>query len=832
MEQLLHLNFKGGTSVLKYQALKSTPKKPYAFILKGLLCIQALLISSCSLEFMGLRSSLTGSTSNLNVAATTYKFTANGRVNAIAHDPSGNTYLGGEFTTVNVEHLARRAITLNTADGSIDSSMDFSVGFNNLVVAIAVLADGSILYGGYFTEYRGQPANRIAKLDSAGNLDTTFSPPAANGFDNGVFALAVSGTDIYVGGLFTTYNPGSQSANYIAKLDSAGNLDTVFSPPASNGFNSSVWALTVSGTDIYVGGQFTTYNPGSQSANRIAKLDIAGNLDTVFSPPAANGFSGTVYVIAISGTDIYVGGSYATYNPGAQSVNSIAKLDSAGNLDTVFSPPAANGFDGAVYAVVISGTDIYLGGSFNSYVPGGFQPANRIAKLDNVGNLDTVFSPPAAFGFDQRVEAIVVIGTNIYVGGLFTTYDHGGGADSANRIAKLDSSGNLDTTFSPPTANGLSREVSAISVSASGTEIYVGGAFVAYNIGSQSINYIAKLDSAGNLDTTFSPPAANGFNGFVEALAISGTDIYVGGQFTTYNPGAQSANRIAKLDMTTGVLDTVFSPPASNGFNNSVYTLAVSGTDIFAGGSFTTYNPGTQSANRLAKLDSAGNLDTVLSPPASNGFNSNVFDLAISGTDIYVGGSFVTYNPGSQSANRIAKLDSTGNLDTVFSPPAANGFNSFVNAVAVSGTDIYVGGGFSTYNPGSQSATRIAKLDSTGNLDTVFSPPASNGFSTTVRDIVISGSDIYVGGSFTTYNPGTQSANRIAKLDSAGNLDTTFSSPAANGFDNQVFSLAVFGTSVYVGGLFTAVNTSLGTLPLLYSAVLDSTSGGLIAPEL
>jgi len=66
------------------------------------------------------------------------------------------------------------------------------------------------------------------------------------------------------GGVFTTYNPGSQSANYIAKLDSSGNLDTTFSPPASNGFNTNVRTLAVSGTDIYVGGNFNVYRIGSE----------------------------------------------------------------------------------------------------------------------------------------------------------------------------------------------------------------------------------------------------------------------------------------------------------------------------------------------------------------------------------------------------------------------------------------------------------------------------------------------------------------------------------------------------------------------------------------
>jgi hypothetical protein len=85
--------------------------------------------------------------------------------------------------------------------------------------------------------------------------------------DNGagtVYALAVSGTDLYAGGTFTT--AGGLPANRIAKWNgSAWSALGAGIGPA--GF--TVYALTVSGTDLYAGGDFTT--AGGVPAIHIAK---------------------------------------------------------------------------------------------------------------------------------------------------------------------------------------------------------------------------------------------------------------------------------------------------------------------------------------------------------------------------------------------------------------------------------------------------------------------------------------------------------------------------------------------------------------------------------
>ena len=161
-----------------------------------------------------------------------------------------------------------------------------------------------------------------------------------------------------------------------------------------------------------------------------------------------------------------------------------------------------------------------------------------------------------------------------------------------------------------------------------------------HHIGGQNRNRIAKLSSTGTgaADPSWNP-SANGTA--VNALAVSGGDVYVGGDFTQI--GGQSRNNIAKLSTTgTGAADASWSPDASGG----VHALAVSGGDVYAGGYFSSI--GGQSRNRIAKLSSTG---TGAADPSWNpGAAGSVRALAVSGGDVYAGGDLAQI--GGQARNR------------------------------------------------------------------------------------------------------------------------------------------------------------------------------------
>src|SRR5438046_1901031 len=120
----------------------------------------------------------------------------------------------------------------------------------------------------------------------------------------------------------------------------------------------------------------------------------------------------------------------------------------------------------------------------------------------------------------------------------------------------------------------------------------------------------------------------------------------------------------------------------------SVRALAVSGSDIYAGGTFTT--AGGSAANYIAKWD--GSSWSAL----SSGMNLYVSALAVSGTDLYVGGGFNT--AGGKVSGSIAKWDgsSWSALGLGMGDSSGDIFGPFVAALTVSGSDLYAGGNFTT----------------------------------------------------------------------------------------------------------------------------------------
>jgi len=313
-------------------------------------------------------------------------------------------------------------------------------------------------------------------------------------------------------------------------------------------------------------------------------------------------------------------------------------------------------------------------------------------------------------GLDNAVQALAVIGTDLYAGGSFTT----AGGVSANSVAKWDG-----VNWSP-LGSGMNTNTAVQALAVIGTNLYAGGQFT--TAGGVSANYVAKWNGS-----TWSA-LGSGMNGHVFTLVVMGTDLYAGGNFTT--AGGVSANNIARWDGSSW-------SPLGNGMNYPVTTLVVMGTDLYAGGNFTT--AGGLNASSIAKWN--GSTWSTL----GNGMNNTADALAAIGTNLFAGGTFTT--AGGISANYIAKWDATS------WSPLGNGTNGILRALTVMGTELYAGGDFST--AGSVSANNITTWDGSS-----WSPLGS-GMNNAVLTLIVIGTDIFAGGHFTA--AGGVSANYVAK---------------------------------------------------------------------
>jgi len=172
-----------------------------------------------------------------------------------------------------------------------------------------------------------------------------------------------------------------------------------------------------------------------------------------------------------------------------------------------------------------------------------------------------------------------------------------------------------------------------------------------------------------------------GTDGDVVALAVSGTDLYAGGSFTA--AGGVAARNIARWNGSTwSALGTGMDPWP-------VRALAVSGSDLYAGGDFTT--AGGVSANRVAKWD--GTTWSPLGTGMSGGSFTGVKALAVSGNDLYAGGDFTW--AGGVTVNSMARWDGA-TWSALGSGMNRPGWGLYPDnyALAASGDALFAGGSF------------------------------------------------------------------------------------------------------------------------------------------
>jgi hypothetical protein len=497
-----------------------------------------------------------------------------GYVEAAVTDGLGNLYVGGTFT------VAGNVIANNVAEWNGSSWSALGSGMNNQVSALAV--SGTNLYAGGDFTMATNSGGATVNVNYVARWNGSSWSALGSGMGGEVLALAVSGTNLYAGGWFTTATNSGGAAvavNYVAQWNGSS------WSALGSGMDSYVFALAVSGTNLYAGGIFTM--AGGKTANSIAQWNGSS------WSALGSGMNNDVEALAVSGTNLYAGGWFAT--AGGVSANYIAQWN--GSSWSALS----SGMNGNVHALAVSGNTLYAGGEFTR---AGAIGADSIAQW-NGSSWSALGS-----GMNSWVEALAVSGNTLYAGGDFTM----AGGISAKYIAQWN--GSSWTAL----GSGINNSVLALAVS--GTNLYAGGSFT--TAGGTNANYIAQWNGSSW------SALGSGMDSYVYALAVSGGTLYAGGYFTmATNSGgvAVPANYIAQWNGSSW-------SALGAGVNNFVYALAVSGTNLYAGGAFTT--AGGISANNIGQWK--GSSWSAL----GSGMNHVVYTLAVLGNVLYAGGEFTT----------------------------------------------------------------------------------------------------------------------------------------------------------------------------------------------
>lgn len=643
------------------------------------------------------------------------------------------------------------------------------------------------------TVFVGGNFSRIAPYTgSSARFDSTSAAlkswPEVDGVVNDVVADGSGGW--YLGGNFRSV--GGQPRTDLAHVMPDGTLDPGFAPTT----NGEVRALAVGAGGVFAGGEFSQAN-GTARGNLAAFFPngdlsgFVGNVDgtgphTLFDPLG-------VHALLLKGSKLYVGGEFNRAN-GAVRLRGAAFAVGNSALDSSWQPNPNRLINGI--ALDSDGTDLFIGGRF-SEVDGSTlaanTPRNGVAKVNESNGL----ADPnwlAAIGSGTDLKTLMVFGSQVYLAGTVNVLSPPNWP--AASFSTVNNNAGIDNNWHPLPLGSVQ------SLAAAGSTVYLGSGSIADGLPQPAIMGIDKdTFNPGSSTPTFAPPLGRGRLQLpsgqeigVRAIAVNGSDVVAGGTFTT--AGGVDRRNLAAIDLNTGE-PTAFNPPMKGTISGltSVTALALTSDGlVWAGGDFITEGPNPRA--QLAAFDRTTGAIASFHRDPSGGVLEGVTSLAASGSTVYVGGTFTHVGGAAFPRRNVAAVRHVPGEDGTVLPfdPDVDGA---VRALAVDGDKVYLGGQFSTVNGSIASLKRdrrnIAVVDATTGLDTGLDPDADN----VVRSLHVAEGNLYAGGDFLNVGHGIP-RQRLAAFSTLTGATRDWNP----GADGPVRALATYGPTVFAAGDF------------------------------
>jgi hypothetical protein len=222
---------------------------------------------------------------------------------------AANVYLGGGLTEPSGGSGRTNLFAISRATGTL---MSWAPNPNNNPNCLHI-ANGNLYVGGKFTNISGQARNRLAAYDLSSLSLTTWNPNA----DWDVNAVVSTDSTLWVGGSFSKI--GSINVGLLAGINLATGIVTdTLVKYASSGHH--VNSITVKGKWVIAGGGFKINS--SNPCNNVAMYDAVGKAvfpSSSFCEVFSN--SGDVNTLSVIGTDLYVGGNFTNLNNKVNATN-------------------------------------------------------------------------------------------------------------------------------------------------------------------------------------------------------------------------------------------------------------------------------------------------------------------------------------------------------------------------------------------------------------------------------------------------------------------------------------------------------------------------------
>jgi outer membrane protein OmpA-like peptidoglycan-associated protein len=185
-----------------------------------------------------------------------------------------------------------------------------------------------------------------------------------------------------------------------------------------------------------------------------------------------------------------------------------------------------------------------------------------------------------------------------------------------------------------------------------GSNLFIGGDFG--NVGGEAHQSVASINATtGAVNSAFvaNTGVGNAIWSFLEAIAVVGDKVYIGGYFGQVN--GVDKNYLAALDKTTGATDASFNPIVTNWV--LAITPSTDGSVIYVGGQELSVTTGEDTAYGAAAIDVAtGRLTSW------RGNTGEVRGISVSDAVVYLAGNFSTV--GGLTRENTAAVSTTGNV--------------------------------------------------------------------------------------------------------------------------------------------------------------------------
>ena len=292
--------------------------------------------------------------------------------------------------------LALTALGMDRTDATpmLQAQPDVNLQILGQPRQLAITADGKIYVSGGFGRANGATRVGLARLDALGNLDNIWNPTIVQ---SDTTAVAVSDTRVFAALAYDTF-VFAPSLRSLSLTDGSNNA--AFQVKRSAVIHALV---TDTGGNVILGGDSGTTTAQATISGFMARVSTAGVLDTSWNPNVAD----QVSAIALVGGTVFVGGGCLASDAGS-SCRHVVKLTAAGAIDTTWKAdvdcPPATVLDGP-------GSALYVG-------CGVFAGPGKVYKLAQADGAE-LWHWPATAQSSQGVQAVLPLSDgNVYLAGI------------------------------------------------------------------------------------------------------------------------------------------------------------------------------------------------------------------------------------------------------------------------------------------------------------------------------------------------------------------------------------------------------------------------------